>query len=100
MLRTNRSQKKQSIRQARAARHKESLAAMLKWLVSDEGIFAKLKFHGNTTWAASSLVWLALLWSWSSCRYVTDAFAEALEGCRMIAVCSPLGTYQGFMKAL
>jgi hypothetical protein len=71
-----------------------------QWLLPDDGIFAKLKFHGNTGWLPCSLVWLALCWSWSECTNVTDAFTQAVECCRLIAGDSALTTYQGLMGAL
>jgi len=99
-----RSKRKQAKKFKQAIRNrttnKESLAVLQNWFLPDDGIFAKLKFHGNTTWAAGSLVWLALYWSWSESRFVTDAFAEALECCQSVSASSPLSTYQGFMGAM
>jgi hypothetical protein len=45
--------------------NKESLTVLLHWFLPDDGIFAKVKLHGNTTWSPRSLVWLALCWAWS-----------------------------------
>jgi hypothetical protein len=78
----------------------ESLLALLKWFLPDGGIFANLKFHGNTRWSPVSLVWLALCWAWSESRNVTDAFTQAVECCEAISGSSPLSTYQGFMAAM
>jgi len=80
--------------------NKESLAALLEWFLPNDDIFAKLKFHGNTRWLPGSLLCLALYWSWSESRNLTDAFTEALGYCRTISACSPLSTYQGFMGAM
>jgi hypothetical protein len=85
---------------APAAAHKESLDARLDWLLGDGSIFAKLKFHGNTSWLPTSLVKLALIWAWSECKHLTDAFAEAVGCCEKISGGSALGTYQGFLGAL
>ena len=71
-----------------------------RWFLLDDGIFAKLKRHGNTGWLPCSLVWLALCWSFSECINVTDAFPQAVECCQLIAGESALSTYQGFMGAL
>jgi hypothetical protein len=71
-----------------------------RWLLPNNGIFANLRFHGNISWLPSSLVWLALCWSWSECRYVTDAFTQAVEWCGLMAGNAALTTYQGFMGAL
>ena len=80
--------------------NKESLAAMLDWFLSDGDIFSKVKFHGNTSWLPTSLVWLALCWAWSESRNLTDAFTEAVGCCKAISASSPLSTYQGFLGAL
>ena len=78
----------------------ESFQKAFEWLLPDSSIFAKIRFHGNITWTASSLVMLALCWSWSEARHVTDAFTEASGWCQSLLGCSPLTTYQGFMGAL
>lgn len=71
-----------------------------EWLLPADGIFAELKLHGNTTWLPRSLVWLALCWSWSECRHLTDGFTHAVECCRLVAGDAALTTYQGLMGAL
>jgi len=71
-----------------------------QWLLPNEGIFAQFKFHGNTGWLPSSLVCLALCWSWSECNNVTDAFAQAVEWCGSMTGSAAHTTYQGFMGAL
>src|SRR5262249_60185998 len=71
-----------------------------RWLLPNKGIFANLKFHGNTGWLPSSLVWLALCWSWSESRYVTDAFTQAVEWCELMAGQPALTTYKGLLGAL
>ena len=106
MSRRNCSQRKRfqlRVRQSRKlplVTNKESLAALQESLQLNDGIFAKIKFHGNTTWTPGSLVWLALCWSWSECRNVTDAFTEAAGWSQKISGSTPLSTYQGFMGAL
>lgn len=45
-------------------------------------------------------MWQALFWSWSECRHVTDAFADATASSQKISGVNPLSTYQGFMRAL
>jgi hypothetical protein len=72
----------------------------LEWFLPDDGIFADLKFHGNTTWSPRHLVCLALCWAWAECVNVTDAFPRAVECCRIIFGDPALTTYQGFMNAL
>ncbi len=80
--------------------HADQFLELQQWLLPEEGIFANLKRHGNTSWLSSQLVWLALCWSWSECRCVTDAFFQAGEWCQRIIGKTPLTTYQGFMHAL
>lgn len=80
-------------------RNADWLARLRLWLLPDDGIFAGLKRHENTKWRPADLVWLALCWSWSAARHVTDAFTEAADQCRVLGVL-PLSTYQGLMKAL
>src|SRR5260221_6598281 len=73
---------------------------LMQWSLPDDGIFANLKRHGNTSWLPRGLVWLALCWSWSQNRFVTDAFTDAVEWCRTLVGSAALTTYQGFMGAL
>ena len=87
-------------RQVRSRRDRDNLAALQRWFLGDDGVFAKLKFHGNTSWSPCRLVWLAILWSWSERRHLTDAFTEATEGCRKVFGASPLNSYQGFLQVL
>jgi Transposase DDE domain len=84
----------------RAVQYKEHLAGLLEWFLPDEGIFAKLKFHGNTTWSPQSLVWLAIYWAWSESRNLTDAFTQAVECYRKSSRPLPVRSYTGFMLAL
>jgi hypothetical protein len=78
----------------------ESLSALQKWFLPDDGIFAHLKLHGNTRWSPTNLVFLALCWAWSETRNVTDAFTQAVECCETILGSAALSTYQGFMGAM
>jgi hypothetical protein len=90
---------KRRLPKRRRTTHKESMKARLWWLLRGD-IFANLKFHGNTTWLPKHLVGLALAWSWSECRNVTDAFEEAVGCCQTIFETCTLSTYQGFMNAM
>jgi hypothetical protein len=78
----------------------ESLSALQKWFLPDRGIFAHLKFHGNTRWSPLDLVSLALCWAWSETRNLTEAFTQAVECSETISGSSALSTYQGFMGAM
>jgi len=81
-------------------RNVDHLKAQFLWLFPCADIFSSIRFHGNITWTALPLVLLALCWSWSEARYVTDAFTEASGWCQILVGHSPLSTYQGFMGAL
>ena len=78
----------------------DELRVLQRWLLPNNGIFASLRFHGNTGWLPSSLVWLALCWSWSESKNVTDAFTQAAEWCELMGGNAALTTYQGFMGAV
>jgi hypothetical protein len=92
---------KQSGRQAHALpTNKQQFQAFREWLLPDDSIFSKLRFHGNSKWKPVCLVWLALCWSWCEARYVTDAFTDALQMCQQMFEVSPVSTYQGLMGAL
>ena len=73
---------------------------MRQWLIPDEAIFADLSRHGNTKWSPLNLLWLALLWTWSEQRCLTDAFAQAMEQAGALLPGVALTTYQGLMNAL
>jgi hypothetical protein len=102
MSRKNRSTRKRAkrLKVSHQARNKKRMAALWEWFLPNDRIFAKVKLHGNTRWSPGSLVWLAVCWSWSESRNLTDAFAEAVGCCERISASSPLSTYAGFMGAL
>lgn len=77
-----------------------NLSALQRWFLPNDSIFTQLRFHGNTSWIPSSLVWLAVSWAWSESRNLTDAFAEALRCSQKFSASSTLSTYQGFMGAM
>lgn len=78
----------------------QNLQALREWFLTDESIFSKLRFHGNSRWTPICLVWLALFWAWCETRNVTDAFDQAVAACQKVFGAAPLVTYQGFMGAL
>lgn len=78
----------------------KNLVALQRWFLPNDSIFSKLKFHGNTSWAPSNLVWLAVCWAWSESRNLTDAFTEAVKCSQSFSASSTLNTYQGFMGAM
>src|SRR5438132_4437035 len=81
-------------------RNVDYLKQQFHWLFPHADIFSSIRFHGNITWMPVPLVLLALCWSWSEARCVTDAFTEASGWCQTIIGHSPLSTYQGFMGTL
>jgi hypothetical protein len=77
----------------------EVLRRALAWVLRPD-IFENLPQHGNTSWTPLQLVSLAVLWVWSDQARLTDAFDEA---CRVTSETddpAPLGSYQGFIRAL
>jgi hypothetical protein len=81
-------------------KNREHLSSALEWFLSPHKILDKIRLHGNTKWSVRSLVCLALLWSLSECRNLTDAFDHALGCYQKMFGSFALGTYQGFMGAL
>jgi hypothetical protein len=77
----------------------EQLLRLRDWLLPSGRILVDVNRHGNTKWAPSDLIWLALCWGWAESKRVTDAFGTARDQCRLLGI-TPLGTYQGFMNAL
>lgn len=88
-------------RRARAPQTNQQVFQHLwSWFLPDHGVFATLTFHGNCRWLPNVLVGLALCWSWSECRNLTDAFTEAAGCCQKIFGSVAVSTYQGFLGAL
>jgi hypothetical protein len=77
----------------------DALRRALAWII-DEKIFSQLTFHGNTTWAASQLAVLAVLWVWSDKGTLTGAFEHAKHLAMSMLGQVALTTYQGLTKAL
>lgn len=75
------------------------LQRSLKWVVSDK-IFEQLPRHGNTSWLASQLVVLAILWVWSDQSTLTGAFTKAKQLSLTMFGQVALNSYQGFTGAL
>jgi hypothetical protein len=75
------------------------LQRSLAWVVSEK-IFEELPRHGNTSWLASELVMLAVLWVWSDRSTLTGAFGEAKQLSLTMFGQVALTSYQGFTAAL
>jgi hypothetical protein len=104
MASSKRAYKKKARRSRRQAStpatNNQNLQALREWFLPDGSIFSTIRFHGNSKWTPVCLVWMALCWSWSESRNVTDAFTEACTVCQTMFGTPPLSTYQGFMGAL
>jgi len=77
----------------------EALQKALGWIVNKD-IFSQLTMHGNTTWKATELVVLAVLWVWSDKATLTGAFEHAKHLASSMLGTVALTTYQGFTGAL
>ena len=73
---------------------------VLDWFASENELFAKEDFHGNTKWNAEQLTAQALIWSWQESKNVTDAFDQTLEICNDLGYKNIAMTYPSFMNAL
>lgn len=91
--------RKDSHAQRRGAVNGETLRAAVAWAI-DEKVCADLPLHGNTSWQASDLVLLALVWVWSDAATLTGAFAQAQTWCLQVLGRVAVGTFQGLLKAL
>lgn len=81
------------------ATYGDVLRRALAWVLRPD-IFKNLPQHGNTSWAPLQLVSLAVLWVWSDQARLTDAFDEACRVTSKTDDPAPLGSYQGFIRAL
>jgi hypothetical protein len=61
--------------------NKASFRELCRWFLPSASIFSALRIHGNTKWKPMGLVWLAIVWSWSDSRALTDALVEAVYSC-------------------
>jgi hypothetical protein len=97
--RTNRVQRKDWDGDRAAIKQADRLRKALNWVI-DEKMFAKLARHGNTSWTASQLLFLTVLWVWSDKSTLTGAFEEAMHLSRTMLGQVALTTYQGLSGAL
>jgi IS4 transposase len=96
--------KKKRSSHKRRGQHKQDdnstqIRGAVNWLLSP-GIFNGLAFHGNTNWGPAELVALALLWVWSDCSKLTEAFDDARSNSVKLLGNAALTTYQGLAGAL
>jgi hypothetical protein len=100
MAQKQRATKRRRRRSQAPSRNLDSLMKFQEWFFGDGSIFSRIILHGKIKWTATFLAWLALSWSWSEARCLTDAFVEAVGVCERMFACTPLTTYQGFMWSL
>jgi hypothetical protein len=79
--------------------YSQLLERAIKWLLND-GIFANLSTHGNTSWQFASLVSLAVLWVWSDQSQLTAKFENAHRLSIKLFGNAALHSFQGMMQAL
>lgn len=96
--RRNRKERKADRAKRQANRHHANQA--IRNFFGDADIFSEYRFHGNIKWAAAVLVRIALLFSWSEKKNVTDAFTETFKRAGQLGIETTHTTYQGFMGAL
>jgi hypothetical protein len=73
---------------------------LLNWLIPENELFTKDRFHGNVNWTPEQLAQQALIWAWQDTRYVTDAFEMTLEACEDLRIKNAARTYTAFVNAL
>ena len=56
----------------------EELQAALDWLVPEENL-EDIHFRKESLWSPRSLIFVALMWSWSAKQTLTKRFAEACK---------------------
>jgi hypothetical protein len=74
--------------------------ALVGWLIPQDGLFAKDRFHGNIKWTPEQLAQQALIWAWQETNKVTDAFEQTLEMCSDLNIEKAAKTYTAFINAL
>lgn len=79
----------------------DDLQAALNWLVPAE-VLADMEFRPGSFWTPLSLIFAALMWSWSGETALTERFAQARKilALMMPSDEQPGGSYQGFTKRL
>jgi Transposase DDE domain len=79
--------------------YSQHLERAIAWLLND-GMFANLSTHGNTSWQFASLVSLAVLWVWSDQSQLTAKFSHASQLSIKLFGKSALSSFQGLTLAL
>ena len=95
----NRSHKRRR-REIQRRKNKTLFQALLDWLIPEQGLFAKDRFHGNIKWRPEQLAQQAMIWAWQETKKVTDAFEQTLEMCGDLSIEKAAKTYTAFINAL
>jgi hypothetical protein len=91
---------KQRRREIQRRKNKTLFQALVGWLIPEDGLFAKDRFHGNIKWTPEQLAQQAMIWAWQDTKNVTEAFTRALEVCRELNLQKTTQTYTAFINAL
>ena len=91
--------KKDGIPSASSRTNGADLKRALSWVLCD-GIFDKVRLHGNATWTAVALVQLAVFWVWRPETSLVAAADSAVDLVRAIYGAVPVGSYQALVKVL
>jgi len=91
---------RQRRREIQRRKNKTLFQALVGWLIPEDGLFAKDRFHGNIKWVPEQLARQAMIWAWQGTKNVTDAFEQTLELCRDLRIEKAANTYTGFIQAL
>lgn len=91
---------KQRRREVQRRKNKTIFKALVGWLIPEDVLFTKDRFHGNIKWTPEQLAQQAVMWAWQDTRNVTDAFAITLEVCEDLNIENAAKTYTAFINAL
>src|SRR3974390_1071327 len=91
--------RKERRRESQSRQNKVLFQALMDWLIPEDLLFAKDRFHGNIKWVPEQLAQQAMIWAWQDARNVTDAFERAVEICQDLNIEKAAKTYTGFMNA-
>ena len=85
----------------RLPRQLQDLKHVLEWLLASVD-FTGLRFRRDCSWTPTSLVFTALLWSWSDEKTLVERFSLARKAVELMGITTrvPATTYQAFLKML
>ena len=91
---------KQRRRDIQGRKNRTLFQALVGWLIPEDGLFAKDRFHGNIKWKPEQLAQQAMIWAWQDTKHVTDAFERTLEVSGDLGIDQAAKTYTAFIQAL